>query len=162
METLDFGPLSTHLGYILHRVDAAFMARIAADLGELGVTPARATAVVYIALHKGCDQMALGNALGINRASTMKAVNDLVALGAVERRAGRDRRSNALHLTPQGDALRVEIERITDHTNRENFDVLSTDEQDQLRAILAKLHDGGSEEGRTSAPQAKPIMRRVK
>ncbi len=46
----------------------------------------------------------------------MAAVNNLVALGAVERRPGRDRRSNALHLTAAGTRLRDEIVQLTaDH-----------------------------------------------
>lgn len=137
----DFGPLSEHLGYLLHRTELKLLGRVARALSELGVTPARATAVIYVALHEGCDQMALGRALGINRASTMKAVNDLVALGALERRAGRDRRSHALYLTPRGIELRNSIEVITETTDANNFSVLTADEQILLRAMLQKLHD---------------------
>lgn len=137
----DFGPLSGHLGYLLHRTELKLIARVSADLSEVGVTPARATAVIYVALHEGCDQMALGTALGINRASTMKAVNELVALGAIERRPGRDRRSHALHLTPRGGELRSAIEAITEKADASNFSVLTDDEQVMFRAMLQKLHD---------------------
>lgn len=137
----DFGPLSGHLGYLLHRTELKLIARVAADLSEVGVTPARATAVIYVALHEGCDQMALGRALGINRASTMKAVNELVALGAIERRPGRDRRSHALHLTPRGAELRSAIETITEKADTSNFSVLTEDEQASFRTMLQKLHD---------------------
>lgn len=137
----DFGPLSAHLGYLLHRTELKLITRVAAELSEVGVTPARATAVIYVALHEGCDQMALGRALGINRASTMKAVNELVALGAVERRPGRDRRSHALYLTPHGAGLRTAIEAITAEADAINFSVLTEDEQVAFRAMLQKLHD---------------------
>ena len=137
----DFGRLSGHLGYLLHRTELKLIGRIADALAELGVTPARATALVYIRLHEGCDQMALGRALGINRASAMKAVNGLVALGVVERRAGRDRRSNALHLTPRGAEMSVRVEEITESVDAANFQVLSADDQLALRAMLQKLHD---------------------
>lgn len=137
----DFGPLSAHLGYLLHRTELKLITRVAAELSEVGVTPARATAVIYVALHEGCDQMALGRALGINRASTMKAVNELVALGAIERRPGRDRRSHALYLTPHGAELRIAIEAITTRADATNFSVLSEDEQAAFRGMLQKLHD---------------------
>jgi DNA-binding MarR family transcriptional regulator len=137
----DFGSLSGHLGYLLHRTDVKLLGRIAVALSGVGVSPARATAVVYVALHEGCDQMALGRALGINRASTMKAVNDLVALGAVERRQGRDRRSHALYLTPRGAELRKSIEIITETADANNFSVLTEDEQAAFRAMLQKLYD---------------------
>ncbi len=137
----DFGPLSEHLGYLLHRTEVKLIGRVATALSEVGVTPARATAVIYVALHEGCDQMALGRALGINRASTMKAVNELVALGAIERRAGRDRRSHALYLTPRGAELRTAIEGITETADTNNFSALTSEEQVALRTMLQKLHD---------------------
>ena len=147
----DFGSLSNHLGYLLHRTSVLLLGRIADSLSELGLTPARATAVTYVALHEGCDQMALGRALGINRASTMKAVNDLVALGLIERRPGRDRRSNALYLTPHGAEVRGRVEEITERADAANFSVLSEDERDSLRALLIKLrgYDPASASGPT-------------
>jgi DNA-binding MarR family transcriptional regulator len=107
-----FGALGERLGLQLHSTDVQAMTILAERLAVLEVTPARATAVVYIALHEGCDQVTLGRALGINRATTMKLVDALEARGAIERRAGRDRRTNALHLTAAGLTLRGEIERL--------------------------------------------------
>lgn len=135
----EFGKLSEHLGYRLHRVDAVLMRKAAAAFDSLGLTPARATAAVYIGVHEGCDQAALGRALGINRASTMKVVNELVALGLVTRKAGRNRRTNALHLTRSGQALRHEIEALSARTDAEHFSVLSQAEQRELRRLLGKL-----------------------
>lgn len=148
----EFGRFSSHMGYLLHRTDLKLIARIADALSELGVTPARASALVYIALHEGCDQMALGRALGINRGSTVKAIDELVRIGAVERRPGRDRRSNALHLTPSGAALRERVEEITETADAANFRVLSPEEQTSLRAMLKKLHDYKPERDRDQEP----------
>lgn len=134
-----FGSLGERLGFRLHLADVRAMAALSGRLGLLGVTPARATAVVYVALHEGCDQVALGRALGINRASTMKAIDDLQALGAIERRSGRDRRSNALHLTAAGRLLRQEIERATKAHDDAAFAALSGAEQAELRRLLGKL-----------------------
>lgn len=143
----EFGRLSEHLGYLLHRVDAVMMRRAAAAFESLGLTPARATAAVYIGLHEGCDQAALGRALGINRASTMKVVNELVALGLVARREGRNRRTNALHLTKRGQGLRLEIEELSAQTDASHFGVLTRQEQGELRRLLQKLQASvGAEE----------------
>lgn len=135
----EFGRLSEHLGYLLHRVDAVLMRKAAIVFDGLGLTPARATAAVYIGLHEGCDQAALGRALGINRASTMKVVNELVSLGIVARREGRNRRTNALHLTKKGQGLRQEIEEVSAQTDAANFGVLTRQEQGELRRLLLKL-----------------------
>jgi DNA-binding MarR family transcriptional regulator len=136
----EFGRLAEHLGYLLHRVDAVLIRKAAAAFDSLGLTPARATAAVYIGLHEGCDQAALGRALGINRASTMKVVNELVSLGLVARRDGRDRRTNALHLTKRGLSMRHEIEEVSARTDAVHFSVLTRQEQADLRRLLTKLH----------------------
>lgn len=145
----EFGRLSDHLGYLLHRVDAVLMRRAAAAFDSLGLTPARATAAVYIGLHEGCDQAALGRALGINRASTMKVVNELVALGLVARREGRNRRTNALHLTKRGQSICKSIEDVSAQTDETHFAALSRTEQGELRRLLTKLWHDSSEEERS-------------
>ncbi|MEJ1963241.1 MAG: MarR family transcriptional regulator [Gammaproteobacteria bacterium] len=152
MKSHEFGKLSEHLGYLLHRVDAVLMRKAAVAFDTLGLTPARATAAVYIGLHEACDQAALGRALGINRASTMKVVNELVALGIVARREGRNRRTNALHLTKRGQALRHDIERMSAQTDAAHFDVLTRQEQGDLRRLLAKIQAAsGSDEAQALA-----------
>lgn len=138
-EIAAFGVLGNRLGLQLHYADVRVMAGLGARLTPLGVTPARATAIVYIGLHPGCDQTTLGRALGVNRASTVKAVDELEALGAIERRPGRDRRTNALHLTAEGEALRGRIEQETAVHDQEAFAALTVEERLQLSALLAKL-----------------------
>jgi len=147
VKTREFGKLSDHLGYLLHRVDAVLMRKAAAAFDSLGLTPARATAAVYIGLHEGCDQAALGRALGINRASTMKVVNELVALGVVARHEGRNRRTNALHLTKRGQGLRHHIEAMSAQTDAAHFSALTRQEQGDLRRLLLKIQAAaGSDE----------------
>ena len=138
-EIAAFGVLGSRLGLQLHYADVRVMAGLSARLAPLGVTPARATAIVYIGLHPGCDQTTLGRALGVNRASTVKAVDEMEALGAIERRPGRDRRTNALHLTSAGEALRTRIEHETAVHDQEAFAVLTAEERGQLGLLLAKL-----------------------
>ncbi|MDR6625295.1 MarR family transcriptional regulator [Caulobacter segnis] len=138
-EIAAFGVLGSRLGLQLHYADVRVMAGLSARLAPLGVTPARATAIVYIGLHPGCDQTTLGRALGVNRASTVKAVDEMETLGAIERRPGRDRRTNALHLTAAGEALRARIEQETAVHDQQAFMALTPAERDQLSQLLAKL-----------------------
>lgn len=138
-EITSFGVLGDRLGFLLHHADIGAMVALGERLSPLGVTPGRATAIVYIGLHEGCDQITLGRALGVNRASTMKAIDELAVLGAIERRPGRDRRTNALHLTQTGRDLRGAIERVTQEHDQSAFAVLSAGERAELRRLLAKL-----------------------
>jgi DNA-binding MarR family transcriptional regulator len=127
------------LGYQLRRVSVLLMEALAKGTMELGLTPARATALVHIGLDEGCDQTALGRALDINAATTMGVVNALVALGAVERRRGRDRRSNTLHLTERGRELQQAIQDLTAEHDRTFFASLTTQERQVLYALMRKL-----------------------
>jgi DNA-binding MarR family transcriptional regulator len=136
------GVLGERLGLKLHYADVRTMAGLRVRLAPLGVTPARATALVYIALNAGCDQMSLGRSLGINRASTVKVVNELEALGVIERRPGRDRRANALYLTPAGVVLRQRVEKETLEHDRAAFSGLSSDEKALLSHLLSKISYG--------------------
>lgn len=157
-----FGPIADRIGFQLRRLDVEWRASLADQLAAFGVTPARATALVFIALHEGCDQMALGRALGVNRASTMKVVNELVAIGAVERRLGRDRRTNALVLTPTGHGLRTAFERITEAHDEYMLSVLSADEVDALRGILTKLRKVDASKSDAAQAVQKASLRCVK
>jgi DNA-binding MarR family transcriptional regulator len=138
-EITSFGVLGERLGFLLHHADMGAMAALCERLSPLGVTPGRATAVVYIGLHEGCDQITLGRALGVNRASTMKAIDELELLGAIQRRPGRDRRTNALHLTAAGRGVRGAFERTTQEHDHSAFAALSADERAELRRLLTKL-----------------------
>jgi DNA-binding MarR family transcriptional regulator len=161
-EDAEVGEIARRIGYQLRRVDMLSMEHLHELMADVGVPPGRATALVYIHLHPGCDQAELGRVLGINRASTMAAVNGLVALGAVERRPGRDRRSNALHLTAQGQALRDEVTRIMAEHETSIFGSLSDAERTDLFRLLLKVRDSHT----AIVPQApstrRAILRRIK
>ena len=157
-----FGIIAERLGYQLRRLDILAMSGLFDALSQIGLTPGRATALVFIALHEGCDQNALGRALDINRASTMATVNGLVALGAVERRAGRDRRSNALHLTDTGRRLRAEVEQVTADHDAEFFGVLSPEEKLLLDQLVRKARALNAPESQRVNTTTRAILRRIK
>jgi DNA-binding MarR family transcriptional regulator len=132
------GLFANHLGYRLRRLDLSLMARLSEALAEYGLTAARATALTVIVEH-GCGQADLGRCLGTSRASTMKLVNALVALGLVERGAGPDRRSNSLAPTAHGHTTWQAVVRIIEALELDNFSVLTAAEQAELGRLLDKL-----------------------
>ncbi|OYY72169.1 MarR family winged helix-turn-helix transcriptional regulator [Sphingomonas sp. 28-63-12] len=157
-----FGMVADQIGFQLRRLDLLAMGSLYDFVAPLGLSPARATALIFIGLHEGCDQVALARALGINRASAMAAVNDLVALGAVKRQAGRDRRSNALRLTVVGVTLRAEIEAAFRDHEAQFFGCLSPDERTAFERIINKLRTLNAP-GVAAETDKKPVsLRRVK
>lgn len=75
--------------------------RVAIDdaLGYGGAAPA---ALVHLAAYPGESAEALHRVLGISQPGTAQVIERLVDQGLLERRAGRDRRTHALHVTPRG------------------------------------------------------------
>jgi DNA-binding MarR family transcriptional regulator len=114
---------------------------------------------VHIHLNEGCDQTALGRALDINAATTMGMINALVALGAVERRRGTDRRSNSLHLTTRGRDLAQAVQELTADHDRAFFSSLSGQERHVLYALMRKLRGAHALDAGVSPATA---IRRIK
>lgn len=137
-----FGFVGERLGYILHRADLRHMGLIRELLADIGLTPARATALAFIQANLGQGQAELGRALEINRASTMELVNSLVALDAVERREGRDRRSHSLFLTERGQALFAQFQKISVEVDGIITSQMSPDEIDMLSRLLTAMQNG--------------------
>lgn len=160
-ESVALGDVAQRIGYQLRRADIMSMERLQEMMADVGVPPGRATSLVYIDLHPGCDQAELGRVLGINRASTTAAVDALVALGAVERRPGRDRRSNALHLTDEGRRLRAEAEQISIEHEAEIFGSLTDDERADLLRLLIKVRTNNRANALHGTATRRAILRRV-
>lgn len=134
------GPVLEQLiGYQLKMAHLQLSAAAHCVSKPFGISPAKLAALLLIRANPGCDQAMLGRALEVNRSSTMKLVNILAERGLVERRAGRDQRSNALHLTEEGS---VTIERMIvalHEAETAALDQLSADEQQVLMDLLKKV-----------------------
>ena len=157
-----FGMVADQLGFQLRRLDLLAMGVLHDCVTRLGVTPARATALSFIGRHEGCDQIALARALGINSASAMAAVNELVALGTVERQPGRDRRSNALRLTAAGATLRAELEDVFRDHDAAFFGCLTPEEDQAFLRIILKLRTLNAPDVPIERSRKSAILRRIK
>ncbi|UVO50600.1 MarR family transcriptional regulator [Sphingomonas sp. SUN019] len=133
------GDLETLLGYQMQRADLAMTGDARDVLEPHGLTPAKLTALMLIRANPGCDQTALGRALSINRSSAMKLVNVLVALGLIERRAGRNLRTNALHLLPHGEDQIAELLNVLRDSDHRMSARLSDAERKTLFGLLRKI-----------------------
>ena len=133
------------LGYQLQRSHLLVMDDARRALLAHGLTPAKLTALLLIRANPGCDQTALGRALSINRSSAMKLVNFLVERELVERRPGRDLRTNALHLRAGAEDRILEMVKALGDSDARMSERLTPGERTQLFNLLRKL---GSPRGR--------------
>lgn len=146
--------LESMLGYRIQSADLAMGVDARRVLAPHALTPAKVTALMLIRANPGCDQTALGRALSINRSSVMKLVNVLVARGLVERRPGKDLRTNALHLLPGVTELLARIVVDLNESDRRMAARLSEAERAALMTLLRKL--GPGREQRTRPPKGTP------
>ncbi len=133
------GFVGERVGYLLHRVDMLHMQLIREELAEIGLTPARATALAFVNANAKCRQKDLGQALGINRSSTMEIVNALVSLNALERRVAIDRRTNMLVLTPQGQRLFEQFSAISKEVDTTITTSFSSDDHIKLLGLMGRI-----------------------
>ncbi|MFA5966370.1 MAG: MarR family transcriptional regulator [Sphingomonas sp.] len=131
--------LESILGYQMQRAFQIMTEDARRALEPHGLTPAKLTALMLIRANPGCDQTMLGRALSINRSSAMKLVNALAARGLIERRPGRNLRTNALHLLPHGEAQLVDVVPLLHDSDRRMSERMSDTEQRTLFSLLRKV-----------------------
>ena len=103
---LSYGPLTEYVGYALRRAQMATVADFVAALKELELRPTQFAVLTVIKENPGVRQSEVCEALGIQKANFVPLLNELQRRGfAVRRTAVADRRSSALHLTSQGEAI---------------------------------------------------------
>jgi DNA-binding MarR family transcriptional regulator len=139
---LSFGGLDHLLGYHLRRAQGAVhrdYLDVQHDLRHK--LTQRQTAVMWLVLcNPGVAQGAIGNALGMDRATMMVLVNGLVSRGLLRRTESRvDRRRRELHATAAGVKLMQHVRRrISRHESRLR-QLFSASELRTLQRLLQRL-----------------------
>ncbi|QNA83539.1 MarR family transcriptional regulator [Sphingomonas sp. So64.6b] len=142
--------LESLLGYQIDMAHLTMVADARKKLAPFAVTPAKLTAMLLIRANPGCDQTALGRALRINRSSVMKLVNYLAERTLVERHPGRDLRTNALHLSAEGEARLVEMVACLRESDRRMTAGLTAEERATLATLVRKLRQPRETSGTTT------------
>jgi DNA-binding MarR family transcriptional regulator len=131
------GILPALLGYRLRVAQQAVFRDFARSVGEL--SPGRAGIVLLIEANPGVTQSRLAQAVHLDRSTMVGVIDLLEARGFVERRRGRDRRTNALSLTRAGRTLAARLRQRIDRHERRVAGRLTEAERLQLLALLGKL-----------------------
>lgn len=148
----DGDDLKELIGYQLQMANLQVTGEAREALAGFDLSPAKVTALLLIRDNEGCEQSALGRAFSINRSSAMKLVNTLADRGLIERKPGRDLRSNALYLTEPGREELAQMVAVIRRADDEATGVLTAPERTELMRLLAKLRHDGAEAG--PRPQA--------
>jgi DNA-binding MarR family transcriptional regulator len=100
---LDLGSLPASIGYMLRRASLAVNHDLASRAAAIDLRPAQFAVLAIIDRNPGLRQTQVAEALQIKKTNFVALLDALEARGLVRReRVAADRRSYALHLTPQG------------------------------------------------------------
>jgi DNA-binding MarR family transcriptional regulator len=140
--TLDYSGLDDLLGYRLRRAQGAVHRDYLSSLGALKLTQKQTAVMWLVQGNPGVAQGAIGNALGMDRATMMALVDRLEGRGLLRRsRSGVDARRRELHATPAGlQLLELVRERISRHETRIKRE-FNPAELRTLQRLLQRLQD---------------------
>ena len=109
-------------------------------LAPLGLEQRQAGMLVRLAANEGRSQQAIAALLGINATQMVFLVDELERLGLIERRRNpADRRSHALYLTGQGQAMLARVRAVTADHEASVTAGLTGEEREQLLALLGRI-----------------------
>lgn len=131
------GLLPGLLGYRLRLAQQAVFRDFGDSVSDL--PPGRVGILLIIDANPGVTQTRLAQAVGLDRSTLVGVLDALEARGLVERRRGKDRRTNGLLLTRAGRARVTELKRRIRVHERRVAARLTAEEKTQLLALLSKL-----------------------
>jgi DNA-binding MarR family transcriptional regulator len=138
--TVRFGPLASYIGYWLRRAQVWAATGFLDTMKELDLRPTQFAVLILINENPGIRPTEVCAALGLQKANFVPLVNELQRRGLVSRKAGvPDRRSSALYLTPQGEALLQHANQLHARWEAHIAARLGARGQEQLRQLLRKL-----------------------
>jgi len=111
-DNVALGQLADMVGFHLRLAQEASFRAFAQRVGARDLKPRRFAILTLIDQNPGLTQTALGRASGRDKSSLTPALDDLERRGLIERRrAPKDRRVHALHLTAAGRSVLRELRR---------------------------------------------------
>lgn len=137
---VDFGPLSERLGYVLRRAQVAVFRDFFNTFEPYDIKPAQYSILTIIERNPGLKQTQVADALGIKRTNFVAMIDELEARGWVRRdESPGDRRSYALVLTAQGEALVPKLHAKSEEHEARIIEALGPKQRRELAATLAAL-----------------------
>lgn len=138
---IKMGSLDGHLGYYIRRVQVWVFQDFIRSLAPLEIRPAQYSVLTVIGANPGLSQSDLADTLAIERARLVHLLDKLEKRGLTERQASpNDRRSHALHLTPEGHKLLKQAKALA---ARHEANLIKTLGEDNYKATLGIFREFG-------------------
>jgi DNA-binding MarR family transcriptional regulator len=154
--SLDLGPLPELIGYVLRRAQLAVFQDFFKTFAPFDIRPAQFSVLTIIERNPGLTQSQVAEALGIKRTNFVGMLDALEARGLTERRPGaRDKRSYALYLTADGQALMRKLKPVLKAHESRMIAKIGESGRDQLVALLHDIVDERANRNGASITEAK-------
>ena len=128
--------------FLLAQVGAHAASRFAERLGKLKLVPRHAGILRILNSSPAITQQTLATTLGMVPSQLVALVDEMEALGLIERRENPDdRRRYALHITAKGRSTLEMIGRVSREHSQALLAAISEDEQRQLAILLQRIAD---------------------
>ena len=152
---VSYGLLPQIIGYHLRRTQVAIFQHFSRTVAaEENITPGLFGMLHVIAVNPGLGQSRLAEAMGVDRSTIVKVVDQLQARGLIVREPSPvDKRSHCLGLTDRGRAAMKRLERLVLRHEDEFSKVLSADERQFLIRLLTRLHSQPQQGATASAEE---------
>lgn len=138
---LDFDELDRVLGFHIRQAQGTMHRRFIEALAAVELTQKQSGALWLVGANPGASQIGIGNALRMDRATTMAIVDKLEARGLVVRqRSTVDRRRHELYLTPDGQKLLVKVKKLVKDHERNFSERFTQDELASLVTLLRRVY----------------------
>lgn len=158
--SLDFGPLTSMVGFRLRAAQLVMYDDFLREAPVLGLTPGQFAILLLVEHNPGLTQQSLSDGIRIEKSTLVVRLHRLEERGLLRRvRSNNDRRSNVLEVTAEGKkALRSMITFVRQHEDRV-LSELKTSERQQLLKLLSKVMLAGARaarNGTTKRPSTPP------
>lgn len=136
------GALDGIVGFHIRLAHGAVYRHFTETFADLGLTQKQVSLLWVVGDEPGVAQIALGQRLRMDRATTMTIVNRLEQRGYVQRRrSNSDGRKQALYLTPEGQAALAEAKSCIASHEAWLQARFSSDEVKKLVELLTRIHE---------------------
>jgi DNA-binding MarR family transcriptional regulator len=138
---LSLGRLGDFVGFRLRRIQNYLSRDFSVATSEHNLKQGQFSGLAIIAANPGLSQIELAREIGLDKSLTVQMVDELERRGWAERRRSVvDRRRHDLFVTPDGEAVLVDLFGQLDAVERNSLEVLSDEEHVILNELLDRIY----------------------
>ncbi len=141
-KNVKLGALDSHLGYYVRRFQVWVFQDFIRTLASADIRPAQYSVLTVIGANPGLSQSDLADTLAIERARLVHVLDKLEKRGFTERHPSpNDRRSHALHLTPEGQKMLKHLKALAGRHEAHLIETLGEDNYKSALGIFRQFGD---------------------